>query len=167
MSPNTNMATKTGLKTNINVLLFAIPAFCDVCASTLMFFGLNFAAASVYQMMRGAIVFITAIMSVVFLKRKQYRHHWTSLTLIIVGISIVGVASVTMGKDDDPPKPDNAGGETKPIGIIFLIMSQLFAGTMFIVEEKLLSNYYLDPLKVVGWEGVNGFVIYVIMLIIL
>lgn len=70
MSPNTNMAAKSGLKTNINVLLFAIPAACDVCASTLMFFGLNFAAASVYQMMRGAIVFITAVMSVIFLKRK-------------------------------------------------------------------------------------------------
>lgn len=69
-SPNTNLAATKGLKTKINPLLFAIPAFCDICASTLMFFGLIFAAASVYQMMRGLIVFITAVMSVIFLGRK-------------------------------------------------------------------------------------------------
>ena len=51
-------------------------------------------------------------------------------------------------------------------GIIFLILAQFFAGTMFIVEEKLFSNYYLDPLKVVGWEGVNGLGIYIVILII-
>ena len=35
---------------------------------------------------------------------------------------------------------------------------------MMIVEEKLLSDYYLDPLKVVGWEGVWGFLIYLFLL---
>ena len=98
-SPNTNLAEKSGLRTKINPLLFAIPATCDVFASTLMFFGLNFAAASVYQMMRGAIVFITAVMSVMFLGRKQYRHHVSSLILIIMGITIVGIASVLMVPD--------------------------------------------------------------------
>jgi hypothetical protein len=38
---------------------------------------------------------------------------------------------------------------------------------MFIVEEKLLGKYYLNPLKVVGWEGIWGFLMYVIILIIL
>jgi hypothetical protein len=47
------------------------------------------------------------------------------------------------------------------------MMSQIFAGTMFIVEEKLLSSYYLDPIKVVGWEGVFGVLIYIVMLLIL
>ena len=35
---------------------------------------------------------------------------------------------------------------------------------MFIVEEKLLGDYYLDPLKVVGLEGLWGMVIYGILL---
>jgi len=38
---------------------------------------------------------------------------------------------------------------------------------MFIVEEKLLSDYYLDPLKIVGLEGVWGILIYCILLPIL
>lgn len=35
---------------------------------------------------------------------------------------------------------------------------------MFIVEEKLLGDYYLDPLKVVGFEGVWGLLIWAILL---
>jgi drug/metabolite transporter (DMT)-like permease len=45
-------------------------------------------------MMRGLIVFITAIFSIVFLKRVLYRHHYTALLLIVGGIGLVGVASV-------------------------------------------------------------------------
>ena len=37
---------------------------------------------------------------------------------------------------------------------------------MFIVEEKLLGNYYLNPLNVVGWEGIFGFGIYLVLLVI-
>lgn len=44
------------------------------------------------------------------------------------------------------------------------MISQLFAGTMFIVEEKLLSSYYLDPFKIVGTEGMWGVLYYLIAL---
>jgi len=44
-----------------------IPASCDVMGSTLMFVALTMVPASVYQMMRGLIVVITALMSIIFL----------------------------------------------------------------------------------------------------
>lgn len=37
---------------------------------------------------------------------------------------------------------------------------------MFIVEEKILGNYYLNPMKVVGWEGIWGVCFYVVFLVI-
>ena len=36
-----------------------------------------------------------------------------------------------------------------------------------IAEEYLLSDYYLHPLKVVGWEGFWGCFIYIILLFIM
>ena len=99
-SPGMASAEITGLKTDINVLLLAIPAIFDILASSLMFVALTRVAASVYQMMRGGIVVITAILSVLFLKRKQYRHHIFGILLILAGIVIVGVASVVFSKDD-------------------------------------------------------------------
>lgn len=52
------------------------------------------------------------------------------------------------------------------MGLVLLLISQLFSGGLYIVEEKLLGDYYLDPLKVVGLEGLWGLIITIIMLVI-
>lgn len=51
-------------------------------------------AASVYQMLRGIIVLIVAAMAVIFLKRKLYIHHYSSLACIFIGVFLVGLASL-------------------------------------------------------------------------
>lgn len=89
------------MKTNINPLWLAIPASCDVCGSTLMFVALTMVSPSVYQMMRGLIVVITAFLSIIFLNKKLYRHHWTGVVLILSGVFIVGYVSVAAAGGDD------------------------------------------------------------------
>jgi drug/metabolite transporter (DMT)-like permease len=55
---------------NPSPLLLAIPAAFDFTASSLMFIALTMTPASVYQMMRGFVTVITALMSIIFLKKK-------------------------------------------------------------------------------------------------
>ena len=50
------------------------------------------------------------------------------------------------------------------LGIALLILAQFFAGGLFIVEEFFLGDYYLDPLKVVGTEGMWGTLYFLIAL---
>jgi len=72
----------------------AIPALFDICGSSLMFVALTMTAASIYQMMSGVIVVITAFMAIQFLGKKQYAHHWVSLFSIVLGVFIVGLVGV-------------------------------------------------------------------------
>ena len=157
MSPGLKNAESLHLKTNINPLLLAIPASFDCIASTLMNIALTMVAASVYQMLRGMIIIITAVMSILFLKRKLYVHHWSSMAVIFTGVFLVGLAAAL---DTEAGK----GGETKAFGLFLLVIAQFFAGSLLIVEEKLLGDYYLDPLKVVGLEGLWGLLIWCILL---
>jgi drug/metabolite transporter (DMT)-like permease len=83
-----------------------------------MFVALTQCAASVYQMMRGIIVVITAGMSIAFLGAKQYAHHWISLLMIFSGVAIVGVVSVAMGKADD-----DGSDPTTITGVLFLLLA--------------------------------------------
>jgi drug/metabolite transporter (DMT)-like permease len=108
-------------------------------------------------MMRGMIIIVTSVMSIIFLKRKLYRHHWGSVAVIFTGVAIVGGA---------PLLHSSKGGDEKvdPLGILLLIVAQLFSGGLYIVEEKLLGDYYLDPLKVVGLEGLWGLLMTIIIL---
>jgi len=126
-----------------------------------MFVALTQCAASVYQMMRGCIVLITAIMSVVFLGNKQYFHHWSSLLIIVGGVAIVGLVGVSSSKDDSD---DSDTTPTTLTGVILLVIAQCFTGGQFVTEEKFLSGYYLDPLLVVGLEGFWGCLYYAILL---
>ena len=162
-SPALIDAKKKGLKTDINVFILAIPACFDIIASTLMFVALTMIAASIYQMMRGLLVFVAAMMSVIFLKRRFYRHHWTALAFVVGGVAIVG-ASPVLYPDDDSGNTDSSNAI---FGILLVVAAQLFAGGMLITEEKLLGDYYLHPLKVVGWEGFWGCFIYIILLLIM
>ena len=81
------------LKTKINPLLLAIPACFDIIASTMMNIALTLINASIYQMLRGMLVIVTAFMSIIFLKAKLYRHHWTSLAVLFIGVFMVGLSS--------------------------------------------------------------------------
>ena len=96
LSPGGQVAETTKLKTKINPIYLAVPAMCDICGSTLMFVALTQCAASIYQMMRGIIVLVTAILSILFLGRKQYCHHWSSLFSIVAGVAIVGLVGIIM-----------------------------------------------------------------------
>lgn len=137
-TPGGTITTADGrvLKTTINPLLLAIPACFDVIASTLMNIALTLINASIYQMLRGMLVIVTAFMSIIFLKASSYRHHWTSLTVLFIGVFMVGLSSF-LSSDNNTGK--DAGSQALGLGII--VLAQLFAGSLLIVEEKLLSSY--------------------------
>jgi len=67
-------------------------------------------------MMRGLIVVITALMSIIFLGKKQNRHHWTGVALILIGVFLVGYVSVAGGSSE------GEGGQ-EIVGIMLLIIA--------------------------------------------
>lgn len=159
-SPGMQKAIAEGMKTNINPLLLAIPMSCDFLASTLLLIAYINIPASVAQMMGGFVVFIVAIFSIIFLKRVLYRHHWAGLVLIFTGIAMVAATVLLYKKsksDDGSPV----------LGISLMVASILIQGVQFIVEEKLLGDYYLSPMYAVGWEGITGTILCCIVLPIL
>ena len=85
-----SLCTKNGgfSQQKINPLMMAIPASCDLFGSSLLLLALTMCALSVYQMMRGSMVCITAVFALVFLGSKQYAHHWLSIFMIISGVTI-------------------------------------------------------------------------------
>jgi drug/metabolite transporter (DMT)-like permease len=142
----------------INVYVLAIPAGCDFFGSTIMSFSLTMMAASIYQMTRGSIMIFTAIFSVIFLKTKVYRHQTLSLFIIFTGLLLVGLAPII----EPDENPDNV--QTKPLGVLTLVLAQLFSAAQFVIEEKIVNKYNIHPLQMVGWEGIWGTLYYTILM---
>jgi len=132
--------------------------------------GLLFVAASIYQMTRGALVLFVGLFSVLFLKRHLRGFQWFALLLVVIGVGVVGLAGV-LWKEEQPVKgshilvtstPDVPIAVKTIIGVLLIAGAQIFTATQFVVEEYILEHYALEPLKVVGWEGIFGFLVTVI-----
>ncbi len=171
------------------VFLLAIPACCDVAATTLMNVGLLFVAASIYQMTRGALILFVGLFSVIFLHRKIFLYQWSALFIVVLGVAIVGLAGAIAPNPQAQPDPQSltdtaillvreasqrvrtaalsTGSLKTVLGVLMIAGAQIFTATQFVSEEWILENYALEPLKVVGWEGIFGFSVTLVGMIIL
>ncbi|KAJ1938322.1 hypothetical protein FBU59_004474, partial [Linderina macrospora] len=137
-----------------------IPAACDLLGTTLMNVGLFFTTASVYQMLRGAVVIFSGLFSVLFLGHRLARFQVISLGLVVIGVTIVGLSNIV----SPPPQiyllggaeSVDAGAWKAALGVILVLGAQVFTATQFVVEEKIIRNYHLTPLRAVGLEGSFG-----------
>ncbi|KAF8950630.1 hypothetical protein BGZ46_004408 [Entomortierella lignicola] len=124
--------------------------------------GLIYCAASVYQMLRGALVIFTGLLSIIFLGRRLLAFEWFALFTIVLGIATVGLASIVGAKDktivgDSEPDSDEAIKAAKAIlGIGLVLFAQIFTASQFVLEEKFLSGYHIAPLRAIGYEGLFG-----------
>ncbi|RDA87500.1 hypothetical protein CP532_1643 [Ophiocordyceps camponoti-leonardi (nom. inval.)] len=157
------------------VVLLALPAICDICGTTLMNAGLLLVAASIYQMTRGALVLFVALFSVLFLRRHLRLFQWLSLVGVVLGVAVVGLAGAIWPDEKTPSTLDHvAASDEVPsdaarviIGVMLIAGAQIFTATQFVLEEWMLENSSIAPIRVVGWEGVFGFSVTLLVMIIM
>lgn len=161
------------------VVLLALPAICDICGTTLMNVGLLLVAASIYQMTRGALVLFVGLFSVLFLRRRLHLFQWLSLVGVVLGVAVVGLAGAIWPDEKQARQhggaaaPDDAteGGLSDTaraiIGVLLIAGAQIFTATQFVLEEWMLENSSIKPIKVVGWEGLFGFLVTVLIMVVM
>ena len=156
------------------IFLLALPAICDICGTTLMNVGLLLVVASIYQMTRGALVLFVGIFSVLFLRRRLHLFQWLSLLGVVLGVAIVGLAGAIYHEGKDNIKNlvtiESASGSSavlSVVGVLLIAGAQIFTATQFVLEEYLLERWAIEPIKVVGWEGIFGFVVTIFAMAVL
>ncbi|KAJ2417087.1 hypothetical protein H4218_003828 [Coemansia sp. IMI 209128] len=149
-----------------------VPAVCDLLGTTLMNVGLFFTTASVYQMLRGAVVVFSGLFSVLFLGHRLARFQVIALLLVVVGVTIVGLSNIisppaqlrSLHRSASQPTASfgehadeiNSEAWKAVLGVILVLGAQVFTATQFVVEEKIIRHYHLTPLRAVGLEGSFG-----------
>lgn len=173
-----NASESTSILRGWRITLLALPAFCDICATTLMNAGLLLVAASIYQMTRGALVLFVGLFSVLFLKRHLRLFQWLSLVGVMLGVAVVGLAGaiwpdemvqVPNSLSMSSPDADNSMSVAAKaiVGVLLIAGAQIFTATQFVLEEWILENSAVDPIKVVGWEGIFGFTVTLLIMVTL
>ncbi|KAB5540078.1 hypothetical protein PHYPO_G00097230 [Pangasianodon hypophthalmus] len=145
---------------SFNPLLFLPPAICDMAGTSIMYVALNMTSASSFQMLRGAVIIFTGLLSVAFLGRRLLPSQWIGILITILGLVVVGLADFMSGNRDDEHKLSDV-----ITGDLLIIMAQIIVSVQMVLEEKFIYKHNVHPLKAVGTEGFFGFVILTILLI--
>jgi drug/metabolite transporter (DMT)-like permease len=152
---NNNLIDDENPPKQASPLIILIPALCDLCGSTLTFFALLSVNGSLFQMAKGALLFVTAFLSICLLKTRLYRHHLLGLVIILGGMIMVALSQESN---------DSEGGW---VYIVLLLVSLIFNGAQAISEEIIIRKYNnISPSKIVGWEGIWGSLIYLFLMLI-
>ncbi|EAS05605.1 nucleotide-sugar transporter (macronuclear) [Tetrahymena thermophila SB210] len=146
------IAKEKGLNLNPSKWIFCIPTLCDFTASTIQFFAMSQMPLSIYYMIRGGNIVITAVFSVIFLKKQLFRQHVLGLFLAVSGFITIGITSILVSQDGLDPNQ-------LLLGIILLVISFFFSSGQSVLEEKLFKTIYLHPNQLVGYEGSVGIII--------
>lgn len=152
-------------KGKLNPLLLIIPTIFDLSEALCSNIGLTLIAASITQMLRTTLIIFTACFSVWILHMKLFNYHYLSLGLILIGIISLGLSQIFYPSASDESTQNST--DEIIIGVVVIIVGQVFGALNYIFEEKFLSYYDdLHPLIVVGWEGIWGSIILFFMLLI-
>ncbi|CAD5212685.1 unnamed protein product [Bursaphelenchus okinawaensis] len=143
---------------NINPFIFLPPACCDVLATSLMYIGLNLTTASSFQMLRGAVIIFTGLLSVAFLRAYLQQFKWLGMVFVTVGLVIVGMCDIY---DSDASEDTNA----VITGDLLIIMAQIIVAIQMVTEQVFLEQYDVPPLLAVGLEGLFGMTILSLLMI--
>lgn len=134
---------------------------------------LNMTSASSFQMLRGAVIIFTGLLSVAFLGRRLAPSQWIGIFITILGLVIVGLADLFSGHDNSHKMSEIITGGchsgalrhplgskiTKvfavffPAGDLLIIMAQIIVSVQMVLEEKFVYKHDVHPLRAVGTEG--------------
>lgn len=133
---------------------FLILSTFDLVASSCVTVGQVWIAASVAQMLRGSMVVFTAFFSWLLLARRYNIHQVGGMGSVVAGLIVVGVSSILNGSDTKYSSTQVA------MGIVLSVVGSLLNSIQNVVEERLLKadQYVVQPMEVVGWEGVFGLI---------
>ncbi|XP_035000144.1 solute carrier family 35 member F6 [Hippoglossus stenolepis] len=145
---------------SFNPLLFFPPAMCDMTATSIMYVALNMTSASSFQMLRGAVIIFTGLLSVAFLGRRLAPSQWLGISITILGLVIVGLSDFFSGHRDDEHKLSEV-----ITGDLLIIMAQIIVAVQMVLEEKFVYKHDVHPLRAVGTEGFFGFFVLSLLLI--
>ncbi|XP_076611622.1 solute carrier family 35 member F6 [Chaetodon auriga] len=145
---------------SFNPLLFFPPAMCDMTATSIMYVALNMTSASSFQMLRGAVIIFTGLLSVAFLGRRLVPSQWVGILTTILGLVIVGLADFFSGHHDEKHKLSDV-----ITGDLLIIMAQVIVSVQMVLEEKFVYKHDVHPLRAVGTEGFFGFIVLTLLLI--
>lgn len=144
------------------LIVLIIPCLCDLICTLLLLCAQVYITASMWQMLRGTVIVITALLKKFALGHNLRTHMWIGVTIISLAMMIVACVSLVSTSDDDSTTNNN--NPNARIGVILVLVACLAQGVQYVFEEKVMAVDNAPPLVVIGMEGLWGMVLSILVI---
>lgn len=134
------------------LLMLIIPSFCDLLCTALLLIAQLYITASLWQMMRGSIIIITALLKRFILQKRLRRYMWAGVGIITIAMCLVASTSFITAHEGETSKDPR-------IGVLLVIVGCIAQGVQYVFEERVMAVEGAPPLVVIGMEGLWGTVL--------
>ena len=125
----------------------------QVIGNILSQFAIYLTAPSICQITSASISIFVALFSMILLKSKINKKRWLAIFIMMIGFYIVGIST-----KDDVVNTNNTAG------IFIILISQMFIGLAFVIEENFLKESNIDIKLEVGLLGIGSSLLTALML---
>jgi len=146
---NSHAANGEHSEKEVSLWIMNVPTLFDLFATGCGTTGLLYTSVSVYQMLRAGQLVCTAILSIIFLKRRLDGYNILGICFSCFGIALVGYANI-VSQTDETEKANQM------FGVFIILCGQVLQASQIVVEEFLLQNLKMSGVKVVAYEGLFG-----------
>ena len=153
-------------KPEINKFLLAIPGFLDTCSTGLANIGLILLPASIYQMLKGSLIIMTFLMSKFIVKNKHTWDHYVAIPVSTTGVVLVGLSAYLNADEKSEDGGNFSDAKTTLLGIVLMVIAMFILSIQFCFDEHFMRKYSCHPLICIGYEGIFGFFINLLLCII-
>lgn len=130
-----------------------VPSLLEYVGQTLFMIGILSIPMSLSLTLKGGRVVFSALLLVVFLKRKLYGFHWAAVAATMAGLVIASLQSVMK------PAKKSVSTSDALTGVALILAGEFIRSLRTVVEEKLMKKMRYDALLVVGIQGAIGFLL--------
>jgi drug/metabolite transporter (DMT)-like permease len=141
-------------QSNGSPLLFTFPAVLDLIASCFYAIGLAFCSLSVTQIIFSFQIVVTTVLSRFILKKHIAIPQLIGVLFVFVGILLTGISSIYI----------KSATYTTTVGVVLILLANIIWPIQFIIEEKLFRSYRFNALEAIGYEGLSGSTLYLLIL---
>lgn len=111
------------------IAILVIPCLCDLLCTLLLLAAQVYLTASLWQMMRGTVIIITAVLKSSVLKISLKRHMWLGVCIIFIAMLIAASPTMILSPpSSDGLTPEDAGYKDPRIGILLVIIGCIAQG---------------------------------------
>ena len=163
--------------TPFSPLVFLPPALCDITAVSIQLIGLTLTYAASFQMLRGAVIIFTGILSRIVLKKQIFGYKWVGILFVISGLVTVGICDVLYSNSGGGGEHNSTTAVEKGpyfnaeylrnitpgeyiaeknksssdimLGDILIVGAQVIVASQVVYEEKFVTKYNVPALQ--GW----------------